>query len=154
MSTAPEDSQSRGKRQAAQPQPAEERPPESISVPVNIGAAKPAEDSIPALPRNAVFAVLVATNPPGATVTLDDRPATACKSPCSVQAPPGRHRVSIAMPGYQTERREVTVTGTPQELPLVSLRGAGGTLMVTTVPPGASISINGNPAGSEKRRRR
>ena len=140
------------------PKPAEAKPSAAVETPEpkpaapNAAAARPPAAKLPVepeeppparLPRNALFAVLVPTNPPGATVALDGRPETECKAPCSVQATPGRHSISITMPGFQTEHREVVVSGTPQEVPLVSLRSAGGTLMLTTVPPGAAISING-----------
>jgi hypothetical protein len=47
------------------------------------------------------------------------------------------------LPGHQTEIREVTVTRNPQELPLVTLRSASGTLMLTSSPTGAAVLING-----------
>ena len=89
------------------------------------------------------------TAPPGATVMLDGHPETACQSPCSVQATMGRHRIAVTLAGHVSEYREVNVTGTPQEVPLVSLRAAAGTLMLSTDPPGANIAINGNPAGQK-----
>ncbi len=84
---------------------------------------------------------MVPTNPPGATATLDGR--TECRTPCTLMAMPGRHTVSITLPGHLTEHREIEVTGNPQDLPLISLRGASGTLMLNTVPPGATILIDG-----------
>ena len=129
---------------------AEPEPPPAPKPKVAVKPAEPEQEPepqpvrrVPARPRSTVFEVLVPTNPPGATVTLDGRPETTCKSPCSVQAALGRHRIAITMPGYQAESREVDVTGTPLEVPLVSLRQAGGTLMLTSVPPGAAVYING-----------
>jgi hypothetical protein len=49
--------------------------------------AAPPRQATPAAPR--LFAVLVPTNPPGATVALDGRAGSECKSPCSVHAPVG-----------------------------------------------------------------
>jgi serine/threonine-protein kinase len=119
-----------------------ERPPTASEPPAP--APRELEPTPQRPPPVAVFAVLVATSPPGATVTLDGRAETACKSPCSVQATVGRHRIAVTLAGHATEHREVNVTGTPLELPLVSMRSAGGTLMISTTPAGASIYINGN----------
>ena len=87
--------------------------------------------------------ITVVSSPGGATATLDGRPETACKTPCSLDATSGRHNILVTMPGYQTEHRQVDVGSGPIELPPVILRAPGGTLMLTSVPPGASISVNG-----------
>jgi hypothetical protein len=87
--------------------------------------------------------VTVSSSPSGATATLDGRPDAVCTTPCSLDAAPGRHAVSVTMPGYDVERREVEIGTGPVELPPVILRAPGGTLMLTTTPTGASISING-----------
>jgi hypothetical protein len=85
----------------------------------------------------------VATIPPDATAMLDDRPDTACTTPCALDATPGQHMVSISRQGYQTEHRPVTVANTAVELPTVALRVPGGILMLTSTPAGARIFING-----------
>jgi serine/threonine protein kinase len=113
--------------QEKEPAPAPKRP-----------AAQPAART-PASPRTAP--VTVVTNPPGATVTMDG--ADSCSSPCSIEAAPGKHTFSIRLAGHQTEVREVTVTQNPQDLGLITLRAASGTLMVSSVPSGAAVSING-----------
>jgi hypothetical protein len=87
--------------------------------------------------------VSVISSPGGATATLDGRSETACTTPCAIDAPPGRHTIAITMPGYQIEHREVFVGNGPIELPAVLLRAPSGTLMLTSVPAGAAISVNG-----------
>jgi serine/threonine-protein kinase len=101
--------------------------------------------SQPLRPRTAgrTAPVSIVTSPAGAAVVLDGQPESLCKSPCSIEAAPGRHALSISLPGYETEQREVVVGNNPQELPLVTLRAPGGTLMLTSAPSGASIVING-----------
>ena len=47
------------------------------------------------------------------------------------------------MPGYQTENREFDVGNDPLELPLILLRGQTGTLMLSSVPAGAAVLVNG-----------
>jgi serine/threonine-protein kinase len=87
--------------------------------------------------------VSISTVPPGAIATLDGKADSACTTPCLLDAWPGIHTVSITMAGRQTERREVTVSASPVELPSVNLRTVGGTLMVSSEPAGASIAVNG-----------
>jgi serine/threonine-protein kinase len=140
----------------AQTQPPEEKKPSALTpepqapVPPDI----PASEAEPEPTHKRVAAnsserpatgrtspVTVVTNPAGASVAIDGQEA--CKSPCSVEAPLGRHTFAIRLPGHQTEIREVTVTRNPQELPLVTLRSASGTLMLTSSPTGAAVLING-----------
>jgi serine/threonine-protein kinase len=95
-------------------------------------------------PRQAALQPLaIISSPSGATATLDGRPEAACHTPCSLDAAPGRHTIAITMPGYQIEHREVYMGNSPMELPPVILREPGGTLMLTSVPPGAGLTVNG-----------
>ncbi len=87
--------------------------------------------------------VMVVSTPPGATATLDGRPDAACSTPCALDAAPGRHTIAITLPGYQIEHRDVTVGSSEVDLPLVALRAPSGTLMLTTAPDGATVSLNG-----------
>jgi len=88
--------------------------------------------------------ITVSTVPSDATAMLDNRPDTACTTPCALDASPGQHIVSIKRSGYQTEHRPVTVTNSSVELPPVALRVPGGVLMLASVPSGARIYVNGS----------
>ncbi len=110
--------------------------------------AKPPAENPRAKPAPAVAAtqpVSIISSPGGATATLDGNPEKACKAPCSLAATPGRHTISITMPGYQIEHREVDVESSPVETLPVILRPLGGTLLLASVPAGAAISVNGRP---------
>jgi len=87
--------------------------------------------------------VLITSSPGGATATLDGDPAAACITPCSLIAASGNHTIAVTMPGYQIEHRYLVVGSSPLELPPVVLRAVGGTLMLTSDPPGAAILVNG-----------
>ncbi|HTQ53770.1 MAG TPA: protein kinase [Bryobacteraceae bacterium] len=87
--------------------------------------------------------VNVSTIPPDATAMLDDRPDTACTTPCALDSLPGPHMVTITRQGYQTEHRPVTVTDTGADLAPVAMRVPGGVLMLASDPSGARIYING-----------
>jgi serine/threonine-protein kinase len=87
--------------------------------------------------------VQVITSPGGATAILDGQRSTACATPCSLTATPGRHTISVSMPGYQVERRDVEVGTGPLELAPMILRAPYGTLMLSSVPEGAAVTVNG-----------
>jgi serine/threonine protein kinase len=97
----------------------------------------------PDLSSSPYLKVSIATIPPDATAMLDDRPDTACTTPCALDATPGQHMVSISRQGYQTEHRPVTVANTAVEIPTVALRVPGGVLMLASVPSGARVFVNG-----------
>ena len=101
---------------------------------------------LPDLSSSPYLKVSVATIPPDATAMLDNRPDSACTTPCALDATPGQHIVSISRQGYQTEHRPVTVANAAVELPTVALRVPGGVLMLASTPAGARIFVNGTPS--------
>ena len=81
------------------------------------------------------------TEPAGAQLTVDSNPAQSCKTPCLIALSPGRHSLNVQLNGYRAYPRIFTV---PEEKELfLQLSKAGGTLSITSTPPGASIEING-----------
>ena len=69
--------------------------------------------------------------------------STSCKTPCILKVMPGRHSVSINQPGYQQERHEIQIIDSPVDVPRFTLRPLAGTLMLSSDPPGAAITLNG-----------
>ncbi|HKE22191.1 MAG TPA: protein kinase [Bryobacteraceae bacterium] len=134
--TAPEKASEKAPEKSA-PKVAANHPP----APPNTNATRTRPVSRPSAPTPQPVAII--SSPGGATATLDGRSDTACTTPCSLDATPGRHTVAITMPGYQIEHREVNVGTAPLELPAVLLRAPSGTLMLTSVPIGAAIEVNG-----------
>jgi serine/threonine protein kinase len=143
------------------PTPAEAAPPERSAVdakPSALGSGAPAEQpeqKRPEPPRkeartvtapriSAPQDVLVVSSPAGATARLDGNPAISCTTPCTLQASPGKHTISIASPGHLLESREVLVGSGPLEVPPVTLKASGGTLMLSSTPDKATVSINGH----------
>ena len=81
------------------------------------------------------------TDPPGAQVTIDNNSALACKSPCLLPVPPGRHVLNVQMAGYRAYPRVFNV---PQDGDIfLPLNKIAASLSVTSSPPGATIEING-----------
>ncbi len=87
--------------------------------------------------------VMFTSSPGGATAMLDSNSSMVCTTPCSLTAGQGRHTVVLTMPGYDIVRRDFTVGAAPLELTPIALTASGGTLMLTSVPDGAAISVNG-----------
>jgi serine/threonine-protein kinase len=103
----------------------------------------PVRHPAPARASSAPQPVLVVSSPSGAIATMDGQADSACTTPCTLEASPGRHTVELKKGGYDMERREVEVTASALELPAVVLRSVQGTLMLTSDPPGADILVNG-----------
>jgi serine/threonine-protein kinase len=87
--------------------------------------------------------VMIMTSPSGATARVDNNPALSCTTPCTLQLPAGRHTVAISASGYQLETREVFVANDPVEMPFINLHASEGKLMLSSVPPGATVTLNG-----------
>jgi tRNA A-37 threonylcarbamoyl transferase component Bud32 len=144
--------------QALPPAKTEPEPPKAEPLPPaksEPGAVKPApvEPAPPApkterRPQPTVRAavpqeVLFNSSPAGATATLDGNRSMACSTPCSLHAAPGRHTLAMTLDGYHIVQREFSVGASPLELAPVELKPVVGTLMLTSVPDHASISVNG-----------
>ncbi len=90
-------------------------------------------------------AIGIVTSPAGALASLDGHSSVSCRTPCTMTVPPGRHFLEITQPGYQTEHREINVANGPQDLAPVVLHREGGTVMLSSNPQGASVTVNGKP---------
>jgi len=95
-----------------------------------------------ARPANGPQDVLITSEPPGVPAVLDNNPAVSCKTPCMLNVMPGRHTVTLNQEGYQRESREIRISDSPIEVPMVNMRAHAGTLMVTSNPNGAAIYLN------------
>ena len=103
--------------------------------------------------------VLIRTDPPGATVMLDG--VGRGQTPLSLRDVAfGTHRLEVSRAGFSTVQRDVTVSEQDTVVPVgVTLSRAGqpdqavgasdttGSLAVRSRPPGASVTVDGTPAG-------
>jgi len=81
------------------------------------------------------------TEPANAQLTVDGNADQSCKTPCLIALSPGRHSLNVRLDGYRPYPRIFTV---PDEREIfLQLSKAGGTLSITSSPPGANIEING-----------
>ena len=121
--------------QVAKPSPTSpaEEPPKERPAPA------PQRTSEPAAPPEQV--ILVRSSPVGAKVVFDGKPELVCATPCSLGLPRGRHTMVATIDGYRSALR---VFDSPRESEFyLNLTRAGGTLLVRTTPPGATVRING-----------
>jgi serine/threonine protein kinase len=123
-----------------------EPPKDADSKPSPLGPA-PAPAVAAAKPDRTPQTLSIISSPAGATAMLDGRTDASCTTPCTMDAAPGRHTIAVTLSGYQTEHREVDVSGAPMEIPAFILHAAGGTLMLTSNPKGAAVLVNGKPTG-------
>ena len=103
--------------------------------------------------------LLVRTDPPGATVTLDG--VARGRTPLSLRDVSfGTHRLEVSRAGFERVERQVTVSEQENVVPVgVELAPAGGSslpdlraatpgsLAVQSRPPGARVTVDGTPAG-------
>jgi hypothetical protein len=87
--------------------------------------------------------VFVGTMPPGAKAVLDDHLDQSCQTPCVLHSPAGVHHLTLSLPGYLNDYREIRLGAGAQDLPVIAMRQPGATLMVSSDPSGATVKING-----------
>ena len=81
------------------------------------------------------------TEPPGAQVNIDNNSALACKTPCMLSLPNGRHVLNVQLAGYRAYPRVFNV---PQDGDIfLQLNKIAASLSVTSSPRDATIEING-----------
>ncbi len=123
-------------------------PPAAVQPSAGRTATPPATPpaSKPAAPGQAE--IRIATGEPGARVVADGKDETACTTPCSIAVAPGRHNILFSQAGHYPERREVQVTREGADVN-VTLRPILGTVMISTTPPGATVSVDGRSVAGE-----
>ncbi len=96
--------------------------------------------------------VLVRTNPPGARMFFDGRPAS-LPTPATQGLPPGAHKLRVELDGHEPAEREITLAAQHTiAAPLVvdiafEKAKPKGLLALEVSLPGASVMIDGRPVG-------
>jgi len=134
----------------AKPSPMSPAPPAPESTTTPVDPPKKAEKTEDPKPRPkqppaapSPVEVTIITSPGGATAIMDGHSDTSCKTPCAIEATPGHHTVALSLAGYEIERRDIDVGTSPFEMSAVVLRTSGGTLMLSSAPAGAAVSVDG-----------
>ncbi len=85
------------------------------------------------------------TDPPSAQVVVDDDPAKACTTPCTLSLPAGRHTLSASLSGFGRAQR---IFNLPQDKSLfLTLSRRVGTLVITSAPSGSTVVVDGRNYG-------
>ncbi len=85
------------------------------------------------------------SEPSGARIVVDDRSDASCNAPCTMSLPTGRHTLTAQLNGYTTARRIFVL---PDERSLyVPLTQNTGVLVVTSIPNGSSVIVDGQRYG-------
>lgn len=91
--------------------------------------------------------VSVRSQPPGATILIDG--IEAGRTPQTLEVGAGAHEIALSLPGYATWRDRLTVTANEAlALPEVDLQPAQGRLQLSSIPRGASVTVNGSFRGN------
>jgi len=90
--------------------------------------------------------VTISSRPPGATVEIDGE--AVAQTPARLELAEGSHELALKSAGYKTWRRKLEISANqPVGLEDIELEPADGSLVITTVPPGASVKIGNRAAG-------
>ncbi|MGC4052822.1 MAG: caspase family protein [Paludibaculum sp.] len=114
-------------------------PPRAPSVPPETSSQPAAATK----PSRAGFSVALSSAPVGAQFIFDEQPSLACKAPCTLSLPVGRHTALVTLPGYREARRVLEVSAAQKTLS-VTMEMMGGTLYLVTGEPGALIIVDRN----------
>ena len=126
-------------------------PPPSNPAPATVGRAPaPVTASVrspakarKAEPPKAPRQVHIETKPPGARISAADGTPANCVSPCVVVLTDGTHSLQASLEGYRNSILKVEL---PRDQNLkIDLSPLVGSLGVTTIPPGATILLDGKP---------
>ena len=94
---------------------------------------------------NALADVDLLSEPPGAQMVVDNRPDRTCTAPCTLSLSNGRHTLSTQLPGYTPAQRIFNV---PEDNSVfAALDKSTGTLVLTSIPAGSTIVIDGKNSG-------
>jgi formylglycine-generating enzyme required for sulfatase activity/sulfur carrier protein ThiS len=91
--------------------------------------------------------VTVTSNPPGASVYVDDEEIA--ETPATVQLIAGARELTVRKEGFKIWRKTIAaVANEPRTLPEIELAEADGQLTVTSVPGAAAVTIDGRYRGT------
>jgi serine/threonine protein kinase len=98
-----------------------------------------------ATPAIRMSQVQFVSSPAGATITVDGDVTKQCQAPCAIPLPAGRHTMLAELSGRRPSRK---IFQSPKDSEIFTqLDAEGGTLLVTSTPPGGSIFVDGKESG-------
>lgn len=90
--------------------------------------------------------VSLASDPPGASVRIGD--LVLGETPLTAEIEAGEQTLELELAGFQPVQKTIAVVpGVPVELESIKLEPADGVIALTTSPPGATVTVDGQFAG-------
>jgi serine/threonine-protein kinase len=128
---------------------ANETGPDVISVkPKRTAKPKIAKVAPPPAPVTIPGQLSVSSTPEGAQVLVDGHHNPTWLTPFDLAGlGPGQHLVSVSKPGYSTENRTIDVASGSKSFLVVQLAPVGATALISSVPPGAEVFMDGRDTG-------
>jgi hypothetical protein len=94
----------------------------------------------------------VQTTPPGAQVRVGDASsAVVARTPARLLLPRGSYQLHLSLPAYRAQTKPIDLTGAAGAQPLrveVTLAATGGTVIVSGLPDGTALTVDGRSAGT------
>ena len=127
-------------------QPTEVEEPESPAAqPSAPSKSKSAKKKSTAAPVIIPGQLAIDSTPQGAQVQIDGATDASWVTPFALtNIQPGQHSITISKPGYVTDTRTVSITSGIRATTQVHLTQLVATLVVKSVPPGASVYVDGH----------
>ena len=128
-----------GQTEPLDPEPAPEPVPETVEPAVVAPTPRPAVARLQP--------VTFTTNIAGATIIIDRNAEWTCLTPCEpLELPRGRHNAIVTLDGFRPQRKSFDVEREPAEFSF-SLQAIQATLVVSSVPAGGQIFVDGRDTG-------
>lgn len=94
--------------------------------------------------------VQLVSSPAAATVAVDGR--VRGQTPVTVTLPPGKdHEIRLSKPGYRPVTRRLSVAADSGRRLVVEMQPEIGEVAIVTQPPGATLTVDGEPIGTAPR---
>ncbi|HEX4164976.1 MAG TPA: serine/threonine-protein kinase [Bryobacteraceae bacterium] len=123
--------------------PPEDKPSPAATVPVTRPQIKQPENS--GIGGTSTADVDLVSEPTGARIVVDGREDATCNAPCTMSLPVGRHTLTADLKGYTLARRIFNLPETSRLL--ISMSQDAGVLVLTSVPAGSSVFVDGKLYG-------
>ncbi len=122
--------------------------PESISVKPKRGHPRVTKVAAPPVVAAVPGQLSISSTPGGAQVLVDGHHSDTWLTPFDLGGlAPGQHLVSVSKPGYATENRSIEVASGSKSFLVVELAPLGATALISSVPTGAEVFMDGRDTG-------
>jgi outer membrane receptor for ferrienterochelin and colicin len=108
---------------------------------------RPSQEVSVVLELRPILGQLEVAAPRGGSVRVDDAASASCRIPCQLDLAPGRHRLLLERPGFESKTVPVDVVAKRRMTIAPTLEPLTGSLVVETDEPGATVRVDGRLLG-------